>query len=125
MRSRIHIITSVSLQSFSFRRVISGAPTSARFRALRAATAVFIRGGGSMLTEFQKQKLPRLFALHDLNRDGVINRADFEDYARMIASTRGWGTDSAEYVELFGRFLRFWDGLEQVAKSRGARHVTL
>lgn len=78
-----------------------------------------------MLTEFQKQKLPRLFALHDLNRDGVINRADFEDYARMIAATRGWGTDSPEYNELFGRFLTFWNGLEQIAKSRGVRHVTL
>jgi hypothetical protein len=40
-----------------------------------------------MLTAFQKQKLPRLFAVHDLNRDGVINRIDFEEYTRRIGFT--------------------------------------
>jgi juvenile hormone diol kinase len=78
-----------------------------------------------MLTEFQKQKLPRLFALHDLNRDGVINRADFEEYASRIASTRGWGPNSSEANELRSRFLNFWNGLEQMAENRGSRDVTL
>jgi Ca2+-binding EF-hand superfamily protein len=78
-----------------------------------------------MLTKFQKLKLPKLFALHDLNRDGIISRADFEEYARRIARTRGWGPDSAEYNALLGRFLNFWNGLEQIAESRGSLNVTL
>jgi Ca2+-binding EF-hand superfamily protein len=78
-----------------------------------------------MLTKFQKQKLPRLFAVHDLNRDGVINRADFEEYTRRIASTRGWGPESPEYEELLTRFLTFWNGLEQSARALGASEVTL
>jgi Ca2+-binding EF-hand superfamily protein len=78
-----------------------------------------------MLTEFQKQKLPRLFALHDLNRDGVISRADFEEYARRIASTRGWGLESREFIDLRSRFLTFWNGLEKTATERGAHQVTL
>lgn len=78
-----------------------------------------------MLTEFQKQKLPRLFALHDLDRDGVLTRADFEEYTRGIASTRGWGPESAEYRELLAGFLTFWEGLAQTANARGADRVTL
>ena len=78
-----------------------------------------------MLTPFQKQKLPRLFAVHDLNQDGVINRADFEEYSARIANTRGWGRDSAEYKELVDRFMTFWNGLEEVARRKGARQVTV
>jgi hypothetical protein len=77
-----------------------------------------------MLTEFQKQKLPALFALHDLNRDGVITRADFEEFTRRVASSRGWGLASAEYQELLSRFLTFWDGLAQTASAGGAGWVT-
>ena len=78
-----------------------------------------------MLTEFQKQKLPRLFALHDLNADGVPTRADFDEYARRIAAMRGWGSDSEEYRQLSARFTTFWDGLEEIASSMGTKQVTL
>ena len=78
-----------------------------------------------MLTAFQKQKLPLLFAVHDLNQDGVINRADFEEYSARIASTRGWGRDSAEYEELVDRFMAFWNGLDELARRKGARQVTV
>jgi Ca2+-binding EF-hand superfamily protein len=78
-----------------------------------------------MLTELQKQKLPNLFAVHDLNRDGVINRDDFEEYTARIAGTRGWGPESAEYKQLLSHFMTFWGGLEVVAKSIGAHEVTM
>ena len=78
-----------------------------------------------MLTPFQRQKLPKLFAIHDLNRDGVINWKDFEEYALRIARTRGWGADSDDYKTLVARFVGFWTGLEQLARQRGARKVTL
>jgi Ca2+-binding EF-hand superfamily protein len=72
-----------------------------------------------MLTEFQKQKLPRLFDLHDRDRDGVLTRADFEEFARSVASSRGWSADSAESQELLSRFLTFWNGLAETAGGAG------
>jgi hypothetical protein len=78
-----------------------------------------------MLTPFQKQKLPVLFAVHDLNHDGVVNRADFEEYSARIAKTRGWGRESAEYKELVDRFMTFWNSLEEVGKRKGARQITV
>ena len=76
-----------------------------------------------MLTEFQKQKLPRLFAVHDLDGNGLIDHADFDEYARRIASTRGWGRESPEYKDLQSSFGTFWMGLEQSARARGATYV--
>lgn len=78
-----------------------------------------------MLTGLQKLKLPRLFALHDLNSDGVINRADFEEYAARTAATRGWEADSVEANELRARFLAFWTGIEHIAENRDSANVTL
>ncbi len=77
-----------------------------------------------MLTQFQKQKLPRLFQLHDLDDDGVITRDDFEEYARRIASTRGWNTNSGQAAELRSGFMTFWEGLEAGAHARGAQQVS-
>lgn len=78
-----------------------------------------------MLTVFQQQKLPRLFAVHDLNGDGVINRVDFEEYTRRIAGLRGWGPESMEYNELLARFFMFWHGLEDIATGKGVQDVTI
>jgi Ca2+-binding EF-hand superfamily protein len=76
-----------------------------------------------MLTEFQKQKLPRLFALHDLDGDGALTRDDFEAYARGIASERGWDDRSEDARELRTRFLTFWDGLKETGASTGSARV--
>ena len=78
-----------------------------------------------MLTEFQKQKLPRLFAVHDLDGNGVITRGDFDEYTRRTARTRGWGEDAPEYQELKERFRTFWNGLEETARARRASDVRL
>ena len=78
-----------------------------------------------MLTDFQKQKLPKLFSVHDLNRDGRIDRSDFEEYAKRIASSRGWGPGSTEASDLRGRFLAFWGGLGEVGAQHGRSSVTM
>ena len=78
-----------------------------------------------MLTDFQKQKLPRLFSVHDLNHDGRIDRTDFEEYAKRIAANRGWGPGSSEASDLRGRFLAFWDGLGEVGARHGRSAVTM
>ncbi len=78
-----------------------------------------------MLTELQTRKLPNLFAIHDLNRDGVLEQADFHEYTRRIASSRGWTPESPEYQQLLSRFLTFWKGLEAVADASRDQRVTI
>lgn len=77
-----------------------------------------------MLSEFQTQKIRRVFTLHDLNRDGVMSRADFEEYTRRIGTARGWDADSPEYREVLSRFLAFWDGLTQATEVEATGQVT-
>jgi juvenile hormone diol kinase len=78
-----------------------------------------------MLTDLQKKKLPNLFAVHDLDRDGVLRRGDFEEYATRVASVRGWKPGSPQHEELTTRFMTFWDGFESFADASGDLRVTL
>jgi Ca2+-binding EF-hand superfamily protein len=78
-----------------------------------------------MLTDLQKKKLPNLFAVHDLDRDGVLRRGDFEQYATRVASVRGWEPGSPQHEELTTRFMTFWDGFESFADASGDLRITL
>jgi Ca2+-binding EF-hand superfamily protein len=78
-----------------------------------------------MLTELQKRKLPNLFALHDLNKDGELEQSDFTQYTRKIASTRGWAPGTPQYKELLSKFMVFWEGLRRMADTRHDQRITL
>jgi Ca2+-binding EF-hand superfamily protein len=78
-----------------------------------------------MLTRFQKQKLTNLFAIHDLDRDGMLEQSDYVEYTRRLAGKRGVEPGSAQYDELLSRFLGFWDMLREIADQNQNRSVTL
>lgn len=78
-----------------------------------------------MLTRFQKQKLTNLFAIHDLDRDGALEKSDYVEYTRRIAAKRGVGPGSPKYDALLSRFLGFWDMLRQTADRDQDERVTL
>ena len=48
-----------------------------------------------MLTALQTQKLTRLFSLYDTNRDGVIERADYELVAHSTALSGASGASQS------------------------------
>jgi EF hand len=78
-----------------------------------------------MLTEFQKRKIANLFAVHDLNRDGALERSDYVDYANRLAAAGGHRPGSAKYEELMSRFLGFWEMLRQAADRNHDNRVTM
>jgi Ca2+-binding EF-hand superfamily protein len=77
-----------------------------------------------MLTEFQKRKIANLFAVHDLNHDGALERSDYVEYTRRFAGKRGLGPGSSQYDELLAQFLGFWGMLEQLADNNQDKRVT-
>jgi juvenile hormone diol kinase len=79
---------------------------------------------GHMLTEFQKRKIANLFAIHDLNHDGALERSDYVEYVTRISAESGLGPGSAKYEELLSRFLGFWDMLRQAADQNHDNRVT-
>lgn len=54
-----------------------------------------------MLTEFQKQKLSNYFNMYDVDKNGFIEKTDFEQMVKNTAKTQGWSTDSSEYKKLY------------------------
>lgn len=78
-----------------------------------------------MLTEFQKRKISNLFAVHDLNHDGTLERNDFVEYTQRFTGKRGFGSDSPEHQKLLDLFLEFWEGLTRGADSDHDKKVSL
>jgi juvenile hormone diol kinase len=77
-----------------------------------------------MLTDLQKRKITNLFAVHDLDHDGLLRQRDFEEYTRRVTSTRGWKFGSPEYAEVRSRFMTFWTGLVATADTGHDHRVT-
>src|SRR5262245_6523674 len=78
-----------------------------------------------MLTDFQKRKIANLFAIHDLDHDGALEKSDYVEYTRRIAASSGYGPGSPKYDELLARFLGFWEMLRQKADANQDERVTM
>ena len=72
-----------------------------------------------MLTDLQRKKLPNLFHLHDVDSDGLIQPADYDQVARDLAQSRGLAPDSSEAEELRSRFATAWDNMSHLAGDGG------
>lgn len=70
-----------------------------------------------MLTDLQRKKLPNLFHLHDVDNDGHIQQADYDQVARDMAQSRGLAADSSEAEELRSRFATAWDSMSPLAED--------
>ena len=78
-----------------------------------------------MLTELQQRKLTRLFHVYDGNRDGVLERGDYERIATGIADFLEIPLNSAERDSHVAIYMAGWDGLQQLADLDHDNQVTL
>lgn len=67
------------------------------------------------LTSFQKQKIRRLFAVLDVNRDGRVDRDDFIHRVEALARLRGWTRESPEYESNLHFVLEEWAAVRDSA----------
>ena len=77
-----------------------------------------------MLTELQTRKITHTFNLADLDRDGVLQRNDYEAYAVAMANAFGVPHDSSAYQALQQKSLTDWEMTRQLA-ARGDDSITL
>lgn len=78
-----------------------------------------------MLTDAQRTKIPKLFAMYDANGDGLLKREDMQRAFEGLMQAGGWNADSAEY-KLFGdRFMSRWNRMRAVADANRDDIVTL
>ena len=76
------------------------------------------------ITPFRRQKLERMFALLDLDRDGVIDETDFLRRVDAFARLRAWDRDSAIYLRNAVIATDEWENLRQGADSDDDGKVT-
>src|ERR1051325_8194916 len=81
-------------------------------------------GGYAMLTDFQKRKLTALFNLYDVNKDGVVEQADFEHIVQNLAAIQGFQPGSPEYTRLSADHMAVWQNIQQVSGVAGSQRVT-
>ncbi|MCP5097510.1 MAG: hypothetical protein GY943_18345 [Chloroflexi bacterium] len=61
-----------------------------------------------MLPDILQKKLTQHFAFRDLNQDGYVECADWEQCARNLAGIRGWEVGSPEYEDVMARHMAMW-----------------
>jgi Ca2+-binding EF-hand superfamily protein len=62
-----------------------------------------------MLTELQIRKLTVLFQHHDLDNDGYLARADYEEYARRMCEALDLAPGSPQCDAVYAQTLAAWD----------------
>ncbi|NET03476.1 MAG: hypothetical protein F6K16_01800 [Symploca sp. SIO2B6] len=78
-----------------------------------------------MLSQLQKQKLPRLFAKYDADKNGFIEQADFERFLKTYSQFRGWTPDSPEYNSFQSKLTSRWNSMQKYADTNRDDKISL
>ncbi|XP_014681302.1 PREDICTED: sarcoplasmic calcium-binding proteins II, V, VI, and VII-like [Priapulus caudatus] len=77
------------------------------------------------MTDFRVKKLQKMFhTFFDVNNDGVLEQADFEQTAERFRSVSGWAAGSPEATKTRKVILGLWERLRSKADSDGDGKVT-
>lgn len=68
-----------------------------------------------MLSELQKRKFTRLFKLYDLDKDGVLQQADFEQFAANVARVGNPNAPADCQEQLRAMYIKQWQQVQQAA----------
>uniref|UniRef100_A0A0B6ZDA5 EF-hand domain-containing protein n=1 Tax=Arion vulgaris TaxID=1028688 RepID=A0A0B6ZDA5_9EUPU len=72
------------------------------------------------LTEFQRRKIINLFEnFYDTNKDGTIEKADFEETLKKIATLHHWSPSDDSFKREEDRIQKIWAGLQSRADKDG------
>lgn len=78
-----------------------------------------------MLTDLQKKKLGRLFAVLDADHNNQLERSDYINVVSNVAAMHDWKQDSPQYATAERLYLAIWDQLKMLADQNGDGKVTL
>ena len=77
------------------------------------------------MNELQQKKYARLFSILDRDKDGAVERSDYEAIARQVAKLRGVEDGSPEQAQIASRMSAYWDSLAKRADKDANGRVTL
>jgi Ca2+-binding EF-hand superfamily protein len=78
-----------------------------------------------MLTDFQKKKLGTWFRMCDADKNGVLERSDYEHMADRLVAANKLAADSPVAARIRGNYLEAWTRIEKLADADKDGKVTL
>ena len=78
-----------------------------------------------MLTEFQKRKLTVVFHHQDMDNDGFLGKADYEQFVKRVGEIQNYPPGSPQYEALYAQNMAVWEQVRQVADKDGDDRVSL
>lgn len=78
-----------------------------------------------MLTDLQKKKLGVLFKALDLDKNGVMERSDYDTLVKNLAAAHGKEPGSPAYQTLHSKQMATWNQVRAFEEKKGSGKVTL
>jgi Ca2+-binding EF-hand superfamily protein len=78
-----------------------------------------------MLTELRKRKLTVAFHHHDMDNDGFIGKADYEQFVKRFCEIQNYSPGSPEYEAMYTQTMAAWEHVRNVADKDGDNRVSL
>jgi Ca2+-binding EF-hand superfamily protein len=78
-----------------------------------------------MLSELQKRKLTVLFHHHDMDNDGYLTKADYEQFVKRFGEIQNYPPGSPQYEAMYTQTMAAWEHVRQVADKDKDDRVSL
>lgn len=77
-----------------------------------------------MLTDFRKRKLMILFDMYDIDKNGLLEQADYERIGLNLAASLHYQPGSPEYARLSASQMAVWNSIYQLCGAPSSQSVT-
>jgi Ca2+-binding EF-hand superfamily protein len=77
-----------------------------------------------MLTDLQRRKLNRMFEMYDVDKNGVVEQADYEQVVKNLASIYALAPKSAELDKVHAQHMDIWSNVRQLSSAPDKTRVT-
>jgi Ca2+-binding EF-hand superfamily protein len=77
-----------------------------------------------MLTDFRKRKLMVLFDMYDIDKNGLLEQADYERIGQNLAASLHYQPGSPEYARLSASQMAVWNSIYQLCGAPASQSVT-
>ncbi len=77
-----------------------------------------------MLTELRTRKFTALFACFDFDKNGVLEKVDYKQFAQNLSHAYKLSPGTAPYAAMHAETMALWDFVHNVADKDGDHRVT-
>lgn len=79
-----------------------------------------------MLSGLQQRKLAKLFAVYDIDKNGVLQESDYQRLVKSLSDLQGWQPGSPGYDKLHDNFVKnIWSHVQEHADTDRDNQVTM